>query len=169
MGGAPDYLGPVCGWRAWFLVEGGQGLRLRSVVYPTLWQPGRALQAECLSKGDHPAPVESCRCGIYAVDEPARAVGFADAYASGLDAARLPYHIVGRVFVWGTVVECEHGWRAARAYPAHLYLLRGAGRGSESSERAARRLAAYAVPIELLAGSREELLATLAPTAATAG
>jgi hypothetical protein len=29
---------------------------------------------------------------------------------------------VGRVSLWGTVCECERGWRASHAYPAQLYV-----------------------------------------------
>jgi hypothetical protein len=154
----PDYAEPLCGWRAWLLVEREQGLRLRSVFYPTLWQPRQALQAECLDtrgKGIHVAPAASCRCGIYVACQPARAADFLVRRRHSEE--RVVDAVLGRAFVWGEVVECEAGWRAGRAYPAHLYLLSGAGRDSSSAETAAQALAAYGVPIELLdARSKEE-------------
>jgi len=141
------------------LVEREQGLRLRSVFYPTLWQPRQALQAECLDtrRGEvHVAPAASCRCGIYVACQPARAADFLEGYHHREE--RVVEAVLGRAFVWGEVVECE-AWRAGRAYPAHLYLLSGAGRGSSSAETAAQALAAYGVPIELLdARSKEEAL-----------
>jgi hypothetical protein len=162
VGGAPDYVGPLCGWRAWFLVEREEGLLLRSVVYETLWRPRRALLAECLSTargGVHPAPGESCRCGIYATCEPARAARFLDGYRQHAREERLAGPVLGRVFLWGEVVECEAGWRAGRAYPAHLYLLDGTA-PLAAAERA-RALARYGVPVEPLeARSSDELLAT---------
>jgi hypothetical protein len=179
--GAPDYAEPLCGWRAWLLVERGHELFLRSVVYPTLWQPRQPLEAECLDRQHldvHVAPAASCRCGIYVASQPARAANFLDSYRSGwLRGDRLVRSVLGRAFLWGKVVECEAGWRAGRAYPAHFYLLSGGGRRrrlvlgrarrtSSSAEieiQAAQALAAYGVPVELLdAHSRQEALAALA-------
>lgn len=67
-------------------------------------RPGRA---------DHTAPEESCSCGVYASDSPLAAASF-------ITGPEQP--VIGRVSLWGTVVECEHGWRAACAYPAALYV-----------------------------------------------
>ena len=106
------------------------------------------------------APAASCRCGIYVACQPVRAAEFLEGYQrSRHQGERVVEAVLGRAFLWGEVVECEAGWRAGRAYPAHLYLLRGAGRGSSSAEMAAQALAAYGVPIELLeARSKEEAL-----------
>jgi hypothetical protein len=35
---------------------------------------------------------------------------------------RVHYHVFGRVFLWGDVVEADRGWRASEAYPAELWL-----------------------------------------------
>ena len=111
----------------------------------------------------HAAPDEGCRCGIYA------AATAAQAAASVTDPARLRddivHHVIGRVSLWGTVVECEHGWRAERAYPASLVvpaplpqapkrrMLRRRRQRSRSRPAAeiAHALCAYGVPVELVA------------------
>jgi hypothetical protein len=111
----------------------------------------------------HAAPDEGCRCGIYA------AATAAQAAASVTDPARprddIVHHVIGRVSLWGTVVECEHGWRAERAYPASLavpaplpqaptrHILRRRRQRSRSRPAAeiARALRAYGVPVELVA------------------
>jgi hypothetical protein len=66
--------------------------------------------------------------------------------------------VIGRVSLWGRVVECERGWRAACAYPARLYLPLGRhGRLSflsgpaADAERLALALRIYGVPVELVA------------------
>lgn len=158
---APDYAEPLCGWRAWCLVEGEEGLQLRSVVYETFWPQGRPLLAECLvaGRGPHSVPSAGCRCGIYAASEPARAVHALEGYGRLVRGQRRVGSVLGRVFLWGDVVECAHGWRAGRAYPAHLYLLGGTGpRATENLDA----LAGYGVTVEPLeAGSRAETLAAI--------
>jgi hypothetical protein len=176
--GAPDYAGSLCGWRGWLLVERGPELGLRSVVHPTWWRPRRALEAECLDprqQGLHIAPAASCRCGIYSACQPQRAADFLDSYREDwLRGDRLVQRVLGRAFLWGEVVECEDGWRAARAYPAHLYVLSsrwrrwrlGRPRRTPSSaelETALEALAIYGVPVEVLdADSKRDALTALA-------
>jgi hypothetical protein len=36
--------------------------------------------------------------------------------------------VAGRVRLWGTVVECERGWRASHAYPSRLLVALDDGR-----------------------------------------
>jgi hypothetical protein len=111
----------------------------------------------------HAAPDEGCRCGIYA------AATAAQAAASVTDPARprddIVHHVIGRVSLWGTVVECEHGWRAERVYLASLvvpapmpqapkrHILRRRRQRSRSRPAAeiARALREYGVPVELVA------------------
>jgi hypothetical protein len=85
--------------------------------------------------------------------------------------------VLGRVFLWGSVVECEQGWRAERAYPTALYLptsapearrgrlgrLRPRGQGAIGAPEVARGLSAYSVTVELIAcRTLAELAQTLA-------
>jgi hypothetical protein len=111
----------------------------------------------------HVAPDESCRCGIYA------AATATEAAASVTVPARpreeIVHHVIGRVSLWGTVVECERGWRAERAYPSSLavpaplpqapkrHTLRRRRQWSRFRPAAeiAAALCEYGVPVELVA------------------
>jgi hypothetical protein len=111
----------------------------------------------------HAAPDQGCRCGIYAAPTAAQAA------ASVTHPTRpgddIVHHVIGRVTLWGTVVECERGWRAERAYPASLAVpapCRGRQkrrmlprRQQRSPSRPAAEIAAalreYGVPVELVA------------------
>jgi hypothetical protein len=53
---------------------------------------------------------------------------------------------IGRVLLWGSVVETDTGWRATRAYPQRFFIPHERRR----AERIARRLAAYGVPVRRL-------------------
>jgi hypothetical protein len=79
-----------------------------------VWEPGRPLAARC--EHGHSAPDLDCACGIYAARDPAEA----RRYLVGRDEADVIGRVLGQVFLWGRVVEGEHGWRAERAYPAAL-------------------------------------------------
>ena len=54
--------------------------------------------------------------------------------------------MIGTVSLWGDVLECERGWRAALAYPSHLFVPLGL---SGAAERAVG-LRDYGVPVDLL-------------------
>jgi hypothetical protein len=170
---APDYAAPVQAWRIWLVVCRGDWLRLGSVVYDVAWPPGEPLVAECLRQRraarrrwrkerlTHAAPQQRCQCGIYAIDDPFELGSYLDSRYPDRDGA---HRIVGRVSLWGTVVESERGWRASHAYPAHLYV----PLPRETSDRAgaeaiAAELAEYGVPIEVVAEqATPDLLETLA-------
>lgn len=105
----PDVPTAVRGWRQWRLELVDGRPRLVSPIRSVRWEPSTALDARCAA---HPIPNEGCGCGIYAV----RWVGTA-ALASLTPATDL---VIGRVALWGEVLEGDHGWRASRAYPAEL-------------------------------------------------
>jgi hypothetical protein len=154
-------------------------LLLCSPVYETLWLPRRETIARCRSREEawswhaHPAPAAACRCGIYAARTPAQA-------ASLLATPRLERTrravsaVLGRVFLWGSVVECEQGWRGEYAYPAGLYLAASAPSARKGRLRRRRGdaiaapevaagLSAYGVAVELIVGrSTAELADRLA-------
>jgi hypothetical protein len=99
----------------------------------------------------HPAPGEGCQCGIYAAGDPTRLGPYltghaADARSSG----RLLGRVAGRVLLWGTVVECEHGWRASYAYPERIYVHSGTDWPLDA-DRLTGALASYGVPVERVA------------------
>jgi len=109
----PDYISPVVAYRAWQLDATG----LKSLC-GELWRPGRSLAAACKAsvRGTahdvHDAPQMNCTCGIYAAKSHSdlRTAGYAG------------YGIHGEVYLWGTVVEHELGWRAQYACPKNFSL-----------------------------------------------
>jgi hypothetical protein len=70
------------GWRSWLVLEEAEGVRLSSVVYPTIWPLRRELVAACrrrhhlhrwlTAEAAHAAPAERCLCGIYAASHPSQ-------------------------------------------------------------------------------------------------
>lgn len=117
---APDRVEAIVGWRSWQL--GIDGL-LWSPVAPVCWKPGEALEASCAPPADptarnydavHKAPCERCHCGIYAVDE--------ERWQEKLQYYRSHRHVIGKVALWGLVIETEYGWRGQFAYPLELHL-----------------------------------------------
>jgi hypothetical protein len=175
---APDYLEPTVGWRAWLVVEHGQTMRLSSVIYPTLWQPRREVVARCRHRrlsllrpwrrppADHGAPEERCRCGIYGARDSEKAADYLKDTLVYAEPVRWPllHRVVGRVLLWGAVVECEDGWRASLAYPERLFVPLAYANGELACDAGeiARELGVYGVPVELLEpGSREDMAAAL--------
>jgi hypothetical protein len=155
MSGAPDYTEPVIGWRVWFTRDAEGKTRLRSLFHDLCWPVREPLTAACLRRRlpfrrrDHLAPAASCRCGIYATS--------LDRVASYLEPGWPPGRcdpgdpVVGRVLLWGSVVECEQGWRASLAYPERLYVPRPSTTGRDSrAARVALDLTDYGVPVALL-------------------
>jgi hypothetical protein len=151
---APDFAEPLEAWRVWKVVRRDGVYSLGSVVQRTVWAAGEALVAECLAggrlarrlrrrKGRHEAPDVGCRCGIYA--------GELDVV--GRYAADTPFsavsHVLGQVALWGTVVECERGYRASHAYPTRIYVPADAGEQWRIGwDEVALGLCRYGVPVE---------------------
>jgi hypothetical protein len=160
----PTLLSPVVAWRAWTVVRHEGRFRLASVIARTLWLPDVPLEAECLRVGwrwprkRHETPVVGCECGIYASDL-ATAVSYAeretDLAASG--------GVFGRVALWGTVLECERGWRGTYAYPWELVLPEAVWRAPERYPLAevALDLTDYGAPVRLADRAEWEELALL--------
>jgi hypothetical protein len=116
----PDYISPLVGYRVWQW----DAIGLRS-LNGERWFAHQPLSAVCradvcgsiagLSKSTHnPAELPSfgCSCGVYA------AKTVEHLYQCGYKT--LGVH--GDVYLWGTVVEHERGWRAQFAYPKTLFL-----------------------------------------------
>jgi hypothetical protein len=157
MSATPDLAEPILGWRAWSARTELDALILHSPVFPCRWPSGRRLAATCANRARfgvigrvppieaHEAPGEDCGCGIYAARSPERALR----YAGGLRPVRGTRAVlVGEVALWGRVIECEHGWRGALAYPRRLFLLRG-----RDPHALCRALAGYGVPVETMNGT----------------
>ena len=75
------------------------------------WPPRRPAEASCTRHRSHVRPELECTCGLHAVESP-------DELRRTRDPA-----VLGTVALWGRIVEHEHGFRAALAYPQRLRLL----------------------------------------------
>jgi hypothetical protein len=154
----PDYIEPIEAWRVW-LVD--HEFRLRSVLFDAVWRPEEALVATCRHRRrswrppwrevtvEHGAPGDDCGCGIYGADREKATQSYGRLALPGWAIGR----VVGRVALWGDVVECERGWRASHAYPSRLCApvlvpFRRRRRGAETTEQIAFALRAYGVPVE---------------------
>jgi hypothetical protein len=144
----PTSIEPILGWRVWHVEPGAACLR--SWAQTADWPAGEKLEAGCRSRlglrwrlKSHGAPDKEHECGIYACRERAEAeqlIRDLDEIAPLAD--RFPTAI-GRVSLWGRVIENTGGWRAEFAYPYDLELYGG----DEQLAAALRRR--YAVDVAL--------------------
>ncbi len=105
---------PVSAWRAWALTgrRDGTGLLLRPVAKRAkTWRPREVVEASCRTSRLHEAPEPTCTCGLHGTHD-----------LEILRKTRCPA-VLGRVSLWGRVVEHEHGFRAQYAYPQRLRLI----------------------------------------------
>jgi len=146
---APDYAEPLCAWRLWEVEDVEGAPLLRSLYRLSFWPVGAPFEARCeaqrlrLSRRPrHAAPSETCSCGIYGA--PFELIRRKLAVDDGLPPGCL--FVLGTVSLWGDVLECERGWRAALAYPSRLFVPLGVPCAAER----AVGLRDYGVPVELL-------------------
>jgi hypothetical protein len=136
---------PVVGWKIWRVDHSEDRTRLRSVLYGSLWPPGRPAVADCkkLYRVRHEAPDPLCECGLHA----AKSLEQWQHYlAVGGD------RVFGRAMLWGERLEGELGWRAASAYPLAIYV----PATLENAEGIADGLAVYGVPVEIAGAPTRE-------------
>jgi hypothetical protein len=108
----PDFFSEaIIAWRAWVVNKKRDSVRLRSTSMSTVWEPNAWLEASC--KKQHNPPAKRCGCGIYAVNN--------FNYLQGLKIVG-PSGVFGEVWLAGEIVEGTAGYRAARAYPKHIYV-----------------------------------------------
>jgi hypothetical protein len=117
---------PILGWRAWRLHRDEEGrLRIAPTTPRPDWEPGVAMHARCSGahtrmylvfnpelEAFHRSPEPGCTCGLHAMKDPTR-------LARGARFAG----VIGRVAMWGRVIEHTKGWRAEFAYPSRLRLI----------------------------------------------
>ena len=155
---APDFAEAIEAWRVWRVVRKKDGYTLGSVIKPTLWPVGQAFVAECLrtsalatwfrrKRGQAaPVPDADCECGIYAAWLPDIRHHLTD-----MPQASSVGRVLGQVSLWGTVIECERGFRAARAYPLRIYVPLDASLHSDCGwDDLVAGLEVYGVPVEPL-------------------
>jgi hypothetical protein len=104
----------ILAWRAWALTgdRDGERLLLRPVAGRSRpWRPREIAEAACKGARFHQAPHPDCTCGLHGTH--------------GLDVLRRTKSpaVLGRVALWGRVIEHEHGYRAQFAYPQRLKLI----------------------------------------------
>ena len=123
---------PLLGWRIWHVDPAPGSARLRSWAHSTEWPAGRRLEAHCrsvlsltLPSWSHVAPRKGHACGIYALRERHDAEAMLHELGEvGPSFNRLPAAL-GRVSLWGRVIENTGGWRAQFAYPYDLLVFGG--------------------------------------------
>ena len=142
--GAED-LRPAVGWKVWRVQDG----QLRSVLYGDAWPLDEPVRASCRRHVHiaHEAPSLSCECGIHAGRE---LVAWEHYLAVGAE-----QRVFGRVMLWGGVLEGASGWRGALARPVEIFVPSAVTDGVEVAER----LRAYGVPVQVLDGVEEVVLA----------
>jgi len=133
-----DVVEPVVGWKIWRIEHSEERTRLRSVLYGSLWPPGRPAVADCkkLYRARHEAPDLRCECGIHVAKSLEQ---WRHYLAVGGD------RVFGRALLWGDRLEGELGWRAATVYPLALYVPATLA----DAEAIAAGLAVYCVPVEI--------------------
>ena len=150
---------PIVGFRRWGCRRGGlySGIFVagRFVPNPALamiapravpspWPTDGDSRAKCFALGGHAAPARGCGCGYsayYALPE-----------EPDLPAPEAAW---GAVVAWGTVVECERGFRAEFARPIALLADGYAGDRLEGGRRLERAAERYGIPLL----PRDELVA----------
>lgn len=150
---APDFAEAFAAWRVWRVVRVHEGFVLQSVVQATYWPRCEPFVAECLRprpfkwlrrRGEHPPADPGCVCGVYAAR-------FDELGPYLLDDAFLgSRRVVGEVALWGSVVECERGFRASHAYPKRIFVPTDADGRRGCVDEVAESLAGYGVAVELL-------------------
>jgi hypothetical protein len=146
-------------------------LRLRSLVFRTIWLPQEELIAECnhlwsriplrrLLHGTppHEVPSQPCNCGIHAANDLETAADYFYLY-DDVHQPHLRYRAIGSVSLWGSVIEGDQGWRASRAYPRRIFLPRTDRSGRPTDvEAIVDGLSDYAVPVEIVENAAETAL-----------
>jgi hypothetical protein len=126
----PDYAEPVEAWRVWRVARRDGRVVLQSLFVRAVWEPRVPFVATCgvghrswrrpwrKRPNDHAAPEFDCSCGIYGV----QSIAAARSYLERPPLLCRDDRVIGRVALWGDVVEASSGWRASHAYPIELFV-----------------------------------------------
>jgi hypothetical protein len=158
---APDFFEPVVAWRVWRVFEYWGRCALVSLHREVSWPSAAPLTAYCKlresgSRPRHVSPAEECDCGIYAIR-------LEEIEWESLSTFPWPYRplAIGRVSLWGRVIEAELGWRAAYAYPERVFVPGRGWLGRRRARRIASKLGHYGVPVEVLELAEDEVVPRL--------
>lgn len=146
----PDSTQLAIGWRAWGIDPNDESATLMSVTHTGPWTPRQPMEATCdkstgrgngVKREGHEVPDEQCSCGLYSAKTLDHLMSMTyhryDAEKHGM------YHVIGKVKLWGKVIEGSQGWRAQIGYPSELFVPFEAWRLAPRLERA------YGVPVRL--------------------
>jgi hypothetical protein len=143
-----SYPGSIEAWRIWRIQDlaltGRPAQTFLAAVGKrgSLWRHRERATAECRTySSGHAAPSPDCTCGIWGMKTREDAIDALGVYV--VNRRHLPHYAIGRVHLWGVIVECERGYRAQYAYPAELCV---------APERIAALQAAYGVPVHAISG-----------------
>lgn len=126
----------ILAWRLWQVRRHGEEYRLESFTWHHVsWPPLRRLEATCPAHRAA-APARGHECGIYAFKTRElaeellrRYTGVRHRYGRHYDelppAAPGRPIAVGRVSLWGRILERDRGFRAQYAYPYELFVVGG--------------------------------------------
>jgi hypothetical protein len=126
----PDQVAVEYGWRAWGIrkAESEAGMPLlqsingghtaQAKVEKPFWQPRVPMEAICV-RHDHEVPDERCECGLYSAKTLDHLMTMRHYYR--YDPAKM-FKVIGKVALWGKVIEGTQGWKATYGYPSELYL-----------------------------------------------
>jgi hypothetical protein len=159
----PDFVEPLEAWRVWRVGMLHGRVVLKSLYVGAVWEPAIPLAATCsqrhrprlrpwrLEPSGHAPPQMDCHCGIYGV----QSVIAARSYLERPDLLCRGERVIGRVALWGDVVEGELGWRASRAYPIELFVpapavVRSGLRRRAHMDEILRALEEYRVPVDVV-------------------
>jgi hypothetical protein len=163
-GPTPDYFEPVIGWRSWAVIRSGADFRLRSIAFTDVWPVGEAFVAKCYEEVSrfplrlwprlprHVPVTFDCDCGIHAAADVVAAAAYLHLYED-VPQRSICHRALGRVALWGTVVEGDLGWRASRAYPQQIFLPGIGAKRRVGLEAIIAGLSVYGVPIEVFDGA----------------
>jgi hypothetical protein len=124
---------PIIGWRVWHVDDGPAGARLLSWSHPAEWPARERMEASCTPghaslrcRRRHAAPEPGHACGLYALHSRERAEALMDGLFALVPAGCNHRAVaLGRVSLWGRVIENTGGWRAQYGYPYDLHVYRG--------------------------------------------
>jgi len=124
----PDQVAVEYGWRAWGIKkkETDAGLTLLQSVsakanaaQKVFWQPFAPMEAVC--EHDHEVPGDTCSCGLYSAKTLDHLMTMPHYLNYDFERNNM-FKVMGKVALWGKVIEGSQGWKATYGYPVELYL-----------------------------------------------